>query len=157
MDRALRTIRHVCRVSEETWNSFFDRLTEAETQANAPAIAEGIFNSDEFDFSIFKGDEPFSLNLHNLIECYWDAGQELAPCIGDVREATLSALEAGNHVVAEFGQSYWLDKRHGFSPNVTASHTTTPELFLSAGIPPCPFMCLVAAKPTTPRSGHIIS
>lgn len=146
VDRALRTIRHVCRVSKETWNSFFDRLTEAETQANAPAISEGIFNSVEFDFSIFKGDEPFSLNLHNLTECYWDAGQELAPCIGDVREATLSALEAGNHVVAEFGQSYWLDKRHGFSPNVTASHTTTPELFLSAGIPPCSVHVLGCCK-----------
>jgi adenylosuccinate synthase len=37
--------------------------------------------------------------------------------------------------VGEFGQAYWLDKRHGYSPNVTASHTFTPEFFESAGIP----------------------
>ena len=35
----------------------------------------------------------------------------------------------------KFGQAYWLDKRHGFAPNVTASHTFTPEFFQSAGIP----------------------
>ncbi len=38
-------------------------------------------------------------------------------------------------MVAEFGQAYWLDKRHGFTPNVTASHTTGAELFHSGGIP----------------------
>ena len=38
-------------------------------------------------------------------------------------------------MVAEFGQAYWLDKRHGFTPNVTASHTSSAELFHSGGIP----------------------
>ena len=146
VDRALRTIRHVCRVSEKMWNVFFERLTEAETKANEPAISEGIFSSKEFDFAVFKGNEPFSLNMGQLIDCYWSAGRELATCIGDVRKTTLSILSAGNYMVAEFGQSYWLDKRHGFSPNVTASHTTTPELFLSAGIPPCPVHVLGCCK-----------
>ena len=41
----------------------------------------------------------------------------------------------GRTVSGEFGQAYWLDKRHGFSPNVTASHTFTPEFFESAGVP----------------------
>ena len=123
VDRALRTIRHVCRVSEETWNRFFDRLTEAETQANAPAISEGIFNSDEFDFSVFKGDEPFSLNLHNLIECYWDAGQELAPCIGDIRESTLGSRQSrGSRVrpILLAGQTTRVfAKRNGFAHDYT--------------------------------------
>jgi len=42
---------------------------------------------------------------------------------------------ASKSIVAEFGQAYWLDKRHGFTPNVTASHTTTSELFVSGGFP----------------------
>jgi len=39
----------------------------------------------------------------------------------------------GHTVIGEFGQAYWLDKRHGFSP--TSSHTYTPEFFESANIP----------------------
>ncbi len=145
-DRALRTIRHVCRVPEEVWRGFFDRLTEAESRANAEAIAAGVFPAEEFDFTRFMGAAPFSLDLDALTQTYWSAGQTLAPCVADVREEVLQTLEAGRHVLAEFGQSHWLDKRHGFSPNVTASHTTTPELFLSAGIPPQPTHVLGCCK-----------
>ena len=53
----------------------------------------------------------------------------------DVRELILRAQDEGNYIIGEFGQAYWLDKRHGFAPNVTASHTFTPEFFQSAGIP----------------------
>jgi adenylosuccinate synthase len=75
------------------------------------------------------------VDVEALIEVYWQAGQRLVKQIGDVREAVLAALAAKQYVIGEFGQSYWLDKRHGFSPNVTASHTFTPEFFQSAGIP----------------------
>ncbi len=54
----------------------------------------------------------------------------------DVREIVLQSVEAGRSIIGEFGQAYWLDKRHGFPPNVTASHTFTPEFFQSAGIRP---------------------
>ena len=64
-----------------------------------------------------------------------NAGQELSSCIDDVRDHLLSLRESQKCVVAEFGQAYWLDKRHGFTPNVTASHTTGAELFNSGGIP----------------------
>lgn len=134
-DRACRTIQHVCRVSAETWNSFFEKLTAAETRANAEAVQLGVFTPLEFDFLRFKGDEPFTLNLANLTEAYWSAGTALAKNIGEVRELVLRELHAGRTVIGEFGQAYWLDKRHGFSPNVTASHTFTPEFFESAGVP----------------------
>src|SRR5882724_3841294 len=42
-DRACRMIQHVCRVSETTWNEFFDRLTAAEVRANGDSIAMGVF------------------------------------------------------------------------------------------------------------------
>ena len=134
-ERAVRTIQHVCRVSPETFAGFFDKLTAAELRANAEGIEMGVFDKNEFDFTRFRGAEPFTLNLPLLTETYWAAGTALARNIGEVRELILRELRAGRTIIGEFGQAYWLDKRHGFSPNVTASHTFTPEFFESAGIP----------------------
>ncbi len=134
-DRACRIIQHVCRVSEATWARFFDQLTTAEQRANAEAIQLGVYGREEFDFTRFRGPTPFSLNLAALTETYWNAGTALAGNIGEVRELILRELAAGRTIIGEFGQAYWLDKRQGFSPNVTASHTYTPEFFESAGIP----------------------
>jgi adenylosuccinate synthase len=134
-DRACRTIQHVCRVTPATWAGFFDKLTAAEQRANAEAIDLGVFAQEEFDFTRFRGPAPFTLNLEALTTTYWQAGQALAQNIGEVRELILREIAAGHTIIGEFGQAYWLDKRHGFSPNVTASHTYTPEFFESAGIP----------------------
>jgi adenylosuccinate synthase len=143
-DRACRTIQHVYRVSEATWNSFFDRLTEAEQRANAETIAEGVFPKQEFDFTVFRGSEPYTLNLEKLSEVYWKAGTALAANIGEVRERILSEVRQGRTVIGEFGQAYWLDKRHGFSP--TSSHTYTPEFFESANVPVQPIHTFGVAK-----------
>lgn len=94
-----------------------------------------MFSSAEFDFARFRGPGPFAINVDALTETYWAAGTALAGNIGEVRELILRETSAGRSVIGEFGQAYWLDKRHGFSPNVTASHTFTPEFFESAGIP----------------------
>ncbi len=134
-DRALRAIEHVFRVSPEAFAGFFDKLTAAERRANAEAIELGVFTAEEFDFTRFRGEKPFTLNLEALTATYWLAGTALAKNIGEVRELILRELAAGRTIIGEFGQAYWLDKRHGFSPNVTASHTFTPEFFESAGIP----------------------
>lgn len=135
VDRAMRMIEHVCRCSPATFSKFFDRLTAAEQRANAEAISLGVFGVDEFDFTRFRGAAPFTVRLDELTDAYWKAGTALAKNIGEVRELILRELRAGHTIIGEFGQAYWLDKRHGFSPNVTASHTYTPEFFESAGIP----------------------
>ena len=134
-DRALRVIQHVCRVSPDTFADFFDKLSAAELRANAEGIELGVFGADEFEFTRFRGTAPFTLNLECLTAAYWQAGTALAKNIGEVRELILRELAAGHTIIGEFGQAYWLDKRHGYSPNVTASHTFTPEFFESAGIP----------------------
>jgi adenylosuccinate synthase len=145
-DSALRTIQHVCRVSEAAWHDFFDKLTAAEQRANAEAINLGVFDQSEFDFAPFRGSAPFTLNLARLTELYWQAGVALAKNVREVREIIRAELAAGRTVIGEFGQAYWLDKRHGFSPNVTASHTYTPELFESAGLPVQPVHTFGVAK-----------
>ncbi len=145
-DRAVRTIQHVCQVSAECFSGFFDKLTAAELRANADSIELGIFPREEFDFTEFRGATPFTLNVERLIEVYWNAGQRLASQVGELRELVLREIHAGRTVIGEFGQAYWLDKRHGFSPNVTASHTYSPEFFESAGIPLQPIHTFAVAK-----------
>ena len=143
-DRACRMIQHVYRASESTWHGFFDRLSEAEKRANAETIASGVFGADEFDFSKFRGRRPFELDLDCLTSVYWKAGTALRRNIGEVRELVLSELRLGHTIIGEFGQAYWLDKRHGFSP--TSSHTFTPEFFESANIPVQPIHTFGVAK-----------
>lgn len=135
LDRACRTIEYVCRTSPQKWDSFFDVLTNAELRANAAAIKEGVFAEDEFDFHKFKGAKAFEINAEAVVREYWNAGQKLVKNISDVREICLKALAQGRYILGEYGQAFWLDKRHGFAPNVTASHTGVPEFFESAGIP----------------------
>jgi adenylosuccinate synthase len=143
-DRAVRTIQHVFRASAASWGGFFDQLTAAEKRSNAETIAQGVFGEEEFDFAQFRGDAPFTLNLERLTEVYWKAGTALAGNIGEVRELVRGQLGAGRTVIGEFGQAYWLDKRHGFSP--TSSHTYTPEFFESANIPVQPIHTFGVAK-----------
>lgn len=135
IERTLRTIEHVCQVDPKQWRSFFSTLSEAELRANSELIEAGKVPASEFDFNVFAGAEPFTLDCEALIETYWEAGQKLAQQITDVRELVLRLIDQGRYIIGEFGQAYWLDKRHGFPPNVTASHTFTPEFFQSAGIP----------------------
>jgi len=144
--RACSIIQHVCQVSENAWDGFFETLTQAELRANAEAIEEGLFEEAEFDFLQFKGDAPFALNLDRLVEVYWEAGQRLKDRIGDVREVVRQTEKNGKYVIGEYGQAYWLDKRQGFSPNVSASHTYAPEFFNSACIPVQPLHVFGVAK-----------
>ena len=146
VNRVLLTIEHVCQVSPENWDRFFGVLTDAEVRANASSIEADVFPEDEFDFHKFKGSTPFSLDNDTLIDAYWEAGSSFQDNIGDVRETVLSELKNGHYIIGEFGQSYWLDKRHGFPPNVTASHTFTPEFFQSAGIPLQPLHTIGVCK-----------
>ena len=144
--RACKVIQHVCQVTEEAWNGFFDTLTQAELRANADGLEAGLFEESEFDFKRFKGDDPFTLNVDAVIDAYWDAGQQLSKRIQDVRELVRQAQAAGKYVIGEYGQAYWLDKRQGFSPNVSASHTYAPEFFNSACVPVQPLHVFGVAK-----------
>lgn len=133
--RAGDTVREVCKLSPDKWAGLFLKLSEAELRANKGAIESGVLTAAEFDFTRFAGAAPFTFNHDAVLEAYWSAGAKLAPTIGDVRDRILGDLAAERRIIGEFGQAYWLDKRAGFAPNVTASHTYTPEFFQSAGIP----------------------
>lgn len=159
IERALSVIKHVCKVSAEDWDGFFSTLTDAEMRANSEAINDNIFPASEFDFFQFKGTDPYSLNMDTLIDCYWEQGKRLAETITDIREVILQALQQEHYILGEFGQSYWLDKRQGFPPNVTASHSYTPEFFQSAGIPIQPIHTIGVCKAYDTKVGthHFIT
>ena len=146
LERALDTLEHVCRVPEAEFRGFFETLTTAEKRANEGLIEAGLFSESEFDFTRFLGTEPYAVDLEAVIERYWQAGTKLKAQIGDVRERIRAALEAGQYVIGEFGQAFWLDKRFGFPPNVTASHTLPAEFFLSTGVPLQPAHTLGVCK-----------
>lgn len=135
LERAVDTIRYVCRVNAGTFAGFFETLTLAETRANAASIEQGIFPKEEFDFNRFCGTGDFEINTDLIVETYMLALESLRSNIGDVRELAHDIITSDRYIIGEFGQSYWLDKRAGFPPNVTASHTYTAEIFQSAGIP----------------------
>jgi len=154
LDRAARTIQHVCRVDEKTWDGFFDALTSAELRANAFVIEQGAFTKDEFDFHRFKGKTPFTFDADAVVETYWEAGQKLVKNIGELRESVLDIVDRGRYVVAEFGQSYWLDKRFGFTRSLTASHTCAQEFFNSACVPLQPLHVVGVCKAYDTKVGN---
>lgn len=146
IDRALDTIKHVCGVDKKEWHAMFDALTEREKRANKESVELGVFDEKEFDFSRFKGSRAFKLNKDEIIETYWKAGSALSFNIVSVDRLVLDLLAHDRFIACEFGQSYWLDKRLGYPPNTTASHTSPPEVFLSAGIPVQPLHSIGIAK-----------
>lgn len=156
LQRAVDTIRYVCHCSAEEWNGFFETLTGSEMRANAQAVESGVFPAEEFDFGRFAGKEPFSLQVEEIINTYWEVGQRFREAVVDVRDLILRTQASGRYIIGEYGQAYWLDKRHGFPPNVTASHTFTPEFFQSAGVPVQPIHTLGVCKAYDTKVGtHI--
>lgn len=135
LERAAATARHVYGVSAATWHDCFDRLTAAEQRANQEAIAASRLTAGDVDSTRFRGAAPWTFDVEAVIQTYWDAGQALAGAITDVRELVRTCLVDGRYVIGEHGQSFWLDKRHGFPPNVTASHTGAAEIFQSVALP----------------------
>ena len=134
------------RVAPDRWRGFFEELTSAELKANKESIDREIFSSEAFDLTRFCGSKPFSFNAQAIVDAYWEAGQQLTRCVGSLADHILECQQQGQYVLGEFGQAYWLDKRHGFSPNVTASHTYTPEFFQSGNIPVQPIHTIGVCK-----------
>lgn len=146
LERAVHTLRHVCRVPEMEFTAFLETLSAAEGRANKALVEAGLFPAEEFDFMKFLGREPYVIDIDKVVAAYWDAGQKLRGQIGDVRELLHAKLAEGKYIIGEFGQAYWLDKRFGFPPNVTASHTLPAEFFLSTGLPLQPAHTLGVCK-----------
>lgn len=122
-------------LTQENWKQFFVTLTEAEVRANKESIDAGLFTRDDFDLTRFCGVDPLTFNEDEIINAYFKATNRLKPNVGSIANEILNCKNFNKKVVGEFGQSYILDKRHGFQPNTSASHTYTPEFFQSGHTP----------------------
>src|SRR5690606_838196 len=124
-------------IGEGTWYRMFENLQRTEIKKNHEWIEKGYFTERDFDFSRYLGKESFAINTEALIEDYWEKGIDLArtACIADIGELAQQAIADGKHVALEFGQSYWLHARRGYSPNVTASRTYVTEAYDSVDLP----------------------
>ena len=124
IQRALKIIEHVCQVQPERWFAFFETLSQAELRAHQSLIAGKVASETEFHFQQFlaSSEQAFSIDCDALIDCYWAAGQKLVAQITDVRELILREKDAGRYIIGEFGQAFWLDKRHGFPQRHSISH-----------------------------------
>ncbi len=131
---AERTIKDVYGLSVSEFDSLFEVLTSAEKRAHTYELDNGIVSRNEVDFSRYRGSAFGKLSWKAIADDYWRVGVQYADKIEDLGEHAMRSLRQGDPVLAEHGQAYWLDKRRGFPPNVTASHTTPAEIYHSLGI-----------------------
>ncbi len=59
----------------------------------------------------------------------------LSGSICNVADLTATLVSEGKHIIYEHGQGVLLDKRLGYSPSVTASHTTPAEVYHANSVP----------------------
>ncbi len=136
MEEAGLRIRDIYQLTEREWYQLFEKLTQAETKAHLEPIRDGVLSEDEFNFKRFATSRPFELNHQALIAEYFQTGQYFKKDLIDVGELALEIIAHGHQIIAEHGQSYGLDKRHGLTPfSSTSSHTYTPEVWQSLDIP----------------------
>lgn len=122
--------------TQDEWNELFAKLSDAEIKAHKDFLTKGVLKLSEFDYYAYNDhSKPFGLNYELIAEHYWQAGQKLAHLVCDVSNLTAKLAKEGKHIIYEHGQGALLDKRLGFRPSVTASHTTPAEVYHANSLP----------------------
>lgn len=83
-----------------------------------------------------KADRKTTAELEVIARDWLQAAQSLAPHMADTAEIINEKLQAGEQVLAEGAQAYWLDINHGMYPAVTSSSTTVSGLLDGLGVAP---------------------
>ena len=76
------------------------------------------------------------LNFKEINAAYLEAGQALAPFVGNTVVFLHEALKAGREILFEGAQGTFLDIDHGTYPYVTSSNTTAGGACTGSGVPP---------------------
>jgi adenylosuccinate synthase len=83
-----------------------------------------------------KIDQRSTADIKQEIEDWVAGSQQLIPYIADTVAIINDRLEAGEAVLGEGAQAFWLDINHGMYPSVTSSSTTVAGLLDGLGISP---------------------
>lgn len=81
-----------------------------------------------------KADRKSTAELEVIAKHWLAAVQALEPHMADTGEIINDKLQAGERVLAEGAQAYWLDINHGMYPAVTSSSTTVNGLLDGLGV-----------------------
>ncbi|HET9098533.1 MAG TPA: adenylosuccinate synthetase [Candidatus Saccharimonadales bacterium] len=82
-------------------------------------------------------EQQLSLNdIKAKVDDWMEAVEGLRPYVADTVEVINQRLDAGEAVLAEGAQAYWLDINHGMYPAVTSSSTTVIGLLDGLGVSP---------------------
>lgn len=81
-----------------------------------------------------KKDQRGSDDIKQEVQKWVEATQKLQPFMADTVEVINDRLEAGESVLGEGAQAFWLDINHGMYPSVTSSSTTVSGLLDGLGI-----------------------
>ncbi len=86
--------------------------------------------------SLPKPDQRSADDIKQEITDWVNATQQLLPFVADTVAVVNDRLEAGEYVLGEGAQAFWLDINHGMYPSVTSSSTTVAGLLDGLGISP---------------------
>ncbi|NWO13091.1 adenylosuccinate synthase [Virgibacillus sp.] len=85
-------------------------------------------------FEKLYGVEP--MNLEDIVDVYYDYGQQLAPYVCDTSVVLNDALDQGRRVLFEGAQGVMLDIDQGTYPFVTSSNPTAGGVTIGSGVGP---------------------
>jgi adenylosuccinate synthase len=83
-----------------------------------------------------KADQRSDSDIRQEVKEWVTATEQLTPYIADTVAVVNDRLDAGEFVLGEGAQAFWLDINHGMYPSVTSSSTTVAGLLDGLGISP---------------------
>lgn len=99
----------------------------------AEIISEGLHRVNE----VCTTTEQISkFEISQLTKDWLDATEAMKGYVANTVEVMKSRLEAGDNILAEGAQAFWLDINHGMYPSVTSSSTTVSGLLDGLGVSP---------------------
>jgi adenylosuccinate synthase len=87
-----------------------------------------------FNEQMPPGKRRSAAEMHEIVADWLKTIEALKPHLADTVELINARLEAGEAVLAEGAQAFWLDVNHGMYPSVTSSSTTVAGLLDGLGV-----------------------
>ena len=128
----LEFVKCVKHVDDASFIRFFENIHETEKKANKKIIEAGVISESDIDYMRFCNKAQAGFNDGVIIDALWETGIKFRDNIKDLSLIVHDMLMQGKNILAEGAQGRVIDKRWGYSPNVTLSHTIASEI--SAGI-----------------------
>lgn len=131
-ERAVAFIKHVFEAKHGDFRSFFKTISEKDEARVAPLQKVGLhFDSD---FTRFMDSRCFKFDIEQIVDEYWEIGEEIRHHVGDISGYCTDLLQKGHELIGEVSQGFLLDVVEGLPPNTTSSRVTAGIVPLSMGV-----------------------